>query len=159
MLHRYCDAADRRDWSRFGSVFDPASTHKHDKRFEGLSLDFVGIAEKLFSHLGATQHLIGNIMIEIDGCDASSQCSLISVHHVPGDAPLSLFPRHQAGQEEIFMVGARYFDNLRYADGKWLIVRREAVHDWEQWMPSEGRGFVRDEARAAFCADAAQGCR
>jgi SnoaL-like domain len=143
LVHRYCDAADRRDWARFKSVFHAESTHKHGDIFEGRSLDFAALGEAVFKHVPETHHQIGNVMVRVSDGTAVSQCYFIAHHLIPNDAPTELFPRHRVGVEEDWWVGGRYLDKFEYRNQQWGIVHREAVHDWERWEIAEGRGFIR----------------
>lgn len=153
LVHRYCDAADRRDWARFKSVFHPESTHKHAQIFEGRSLDFAALGETVFKHVLETHHQIGNVEVLVSTTRAVSQCYFTAHHLIPADAPIELFPRHRFGVEEDWWVGGRYFDQLEFRNQRWGIVHREAMHDWERWETAESRGFVRSNHPAPACVE------
>jgi SnoaL-like domain len=146
LVHRYCDSADRGEWGRFRSVFHSDSTHKHDVVFEGRSADFATLAERLLSQIAETHHQIGNVMVRVNGKEADCQCYFTAHHLVMGDASLEIFPRHKPGVDEDWWVGGRYFDRLSWREGRWGIVHRSAIHDWERWEPACTRGFRRSSA-------------
>ena len=143
LIHLYCAAADRQDWAAFRSVFHPDSTHHHDRAFEGRSLDFAALGETMIRELPETHHQLGNISIRVTSTSAVSEAYFTAHHVVPADASLVVFPRHKAGVEEEWWVGGRYLDRFEHRDGRWGIVHRNAIHDWERWETAETRGFSR----------------
>ena len=146
ILHEYADFADRRDWSAWKSLFDPESTHRHDRVYAGRSHDFAEIAATRFLEIGETQHLIGNVIVDVDierGV-AKSRCSFLAYHRIPPTVRQESRPKHIPGSDEVYVVGGRYLDRFALAAGAWKITHRQAVHDWEQWLTADVRGFEPD---------------
>lgn len=141
LIHQYCDAADRRDWAAFRAVFHEGSTHRHDHVYEGLSSDFAGLGQGMIDLVAESHHHVGNVSIRVTGNSAVSQCYLIAHHLILADTPVEVFPRHTPGVDEEWLVGGRYFDRLEYRGGRWGIVHRTAIHDWERWERADARGF------------------
>jgi hypothetical protein len=67
-----------------------------------------------------TTHLVGNILIELDGDEARSESYLLAVH-----------VGHDASGEYHDLMGTRYFDRHRRDDGDWKIVDRLVIIDWK----------------------------
>lgn len=143
LMFRYCDAADRRDWDRFRSVFHSDSTQRHGEVFEGTSAEFAAMGEMLMAHVQESHHQVGNVVVAVTGLRARCQCYFSAHHLIAANAPALVFPMHRPGIDEYWWVGGRYFDCLEYRDGAWGIVHRDAVHDWEHWEIADARGFVR----------------
>jgi SnoaL-like domain len=119
---RYTTVCDRRAWDRIGEVF-AADAGGNYGGWKLRSRD--GFEQMLRQHLdgaGATQHLIGNHVVAIDGDRASAQCSVHAFHvGVAGSA--------RAG--ETYTVIGMYDDTLmRTADG-WRITHRILTVDAE----------------------------
>lgn len=143
LAHRYVDAADRKDWDRFRTVFHAGSTHRHADVYEGRSSDFVDLGKGMIDLLPETHHQLGNVTVHVTGDRARAQSYFTAHHTIPAEAPVAVFPRHTPGVEEEWWVGGRYFDELEYRDGRWGIVHRTAIHDWERWETADSRGFKR----------------
>jgi hypothetical protein len=142
LIHLYCDSADRRDWAAFRSVFHADSTHHHDEAFEGKSLDFAALGEGMIEQVTESHHHVGSVSIRVTGEYAVSEAYFTAHHLIKADAPTAIFPRHKAGVNEEWWVGGRYFDRFAFREGRWGIVHRNAIHDWERWETAETRGFV-----------------
>jgi hypothetical protein len=85
-----------------------------------------------------TQHLLGQMLIELDGDSATAETWCHAYHEVPGpDGPVEV------------VVGGRYLDRLvRTADG-WRIGHRRYVMDWNRNLPSTAQwaGPLYDQLR------------
>lgn len=67
-----------------------------------------------------TTHLVGNILIELDGDEARSESYLLAVH-----------VDHDAAGEYHDLMGTRYFDRHRRDGDDWKILDRLVIIDWK----------------------------
>jgi 3-phenylpropionate/cinnamic acid dioxygenase small subunit len=132
-LYRYATALDNRDWDLLGEVFAPDAVYTI-----GLHGEFTGpgaIGEKIASLIGgyeATQHLITNPVIELDGDTARATCYLRAMHYLPD----------QRTGGNTYEMGGTYSDDLiRTADG-WRITRRVLNVAWR-----DGNAAISAEAQ------------
>ncbi len=114
-----------------------------DRIFVGPSHEFVTRASVSMDEAAISHHLHGNARVEISGSTARSQCYVISNMVITAGAATVNLRSHMDGAEELWIVGGRYFEDWEYRSGRWAIIRRAAVHDWEQWVTSDSRGFQR----------------
>jgi 3-phenylpropionate/cinnamic acid dioxygenase small subunit len=112
---RYTTVCDRREWDGLADVF----TADASGNYGGWRLrSREGFEQMLRQHLdgaGATQHLVGNHVVQIDGDEARAQCSVHAFH-------VGVAGSSRAG--ETYTVIGVYHDTLvRTADG-WRIAHR-----------------------------------
>lgn len=139
--HRYCRALDRMDEPLLRSVFHEDSTHHHDV-YRGSSSDFCGYAMQVVRGLESTQHLLGNVLVEIDGDLAASEAYFLAHHRIAaGVAGSGMFAHHDIAIAEDVFVGGRYIDRFERREGVWRIAHRTGVHEWESWRPASDRYF------------------
>lgn len=115
VVNRYAYALDRKDWDDLHHVFaaDASVEFKGIGRFQGIA-EIIKIVESALDFALATQHLIGNVSIKIDGNTASSECYLQALHVGKGDF---------AGKT--MTVWGKYTDRLERRPEGWRIVHRE----------------------------------
>lgn len=142
IIYRYCRAIDRCDGDLLRSCFHADSTHDHGP-FEGPSADFCKFALQLLAQVGATQHLVGNVLIEVTGDTATSESYWTAYHRILADGP-----RENAGvlvsrgvDEDLF-IGGRYIDRFERRQGEWRIAHRFGVHDWQRFEAADERDFA-----------------
>jgi ketosteroid isomerase-like protein len=125
VLHRYCRAIDRCDAELLAGVYHEGAVVDHGE--PGLASDFQRhVFTQLRASWTATQHLIGNVLIELDGDTAFSEAYFIA-HHVT---------RTPAGQlPTLVALGGRYVDRFERRDGAWRIADRVLVKDWQETRP------------------------
>lgn len=135
LLHRYCQGIDRRDWPLVRSCFAQDHRHSHGT-FTGSADEFVGFASAVLGTIPVTHHTIGNIRIELadDLQSATSEANFIAYHRIAA-GHLEGTPVPTGGRETDWIVAGRYRDRLEQRSRQWLIVRRDAVHDWERVDP------------------------
>jgi 3-phenylpropionate/cinnamic acid dioxygenase small subunit len=75
--------------------------------------------------LDATQHLVGNHQVEIEGDRATCRCHLQSQHVKAGT---------EGGDN--FLIGGIYLDELERRPEGWRIVRREMRQVWSDGNPA-----------------------
>ena len=133
IIHLYCRGIDRTDRALLLSLFHPDSTHKHGA-FSGRSVDFIDRALGTVSGLRTTSHLIGNIVIELDGDTALTEAYYFVHHRVPGSSG-------QPQDDEDYLAQGRYIDRFERREGNWRIAHRTGVWDWRRWEKASDRGF------------------
>lgn len=117
-LYRYCRAVDRGDKELMRSVYHPDATDNHGV-FEGPASDFVELdVADVMPGLVITQHLIGNILIEIEGDVAKAESYVLASHRV----------EQPDGPHDIVVWG-RYLDRFERRLGEWRIAHRQCVFD------------------------------
>jgi ketosteroid isomerase-like protein len=121
----YAWALDTKQLAQLRNVFTPDATAV----LRGVECDGVeAIIERItpsILRLDATQHLIGNHQVVVDGDTATCRCQLQSQHV-------------KAGVEggDTFLIGGIYDDRLvRTADG-WRITYRVMTQTWTTGNPS-----------------------
>ena len=116
---RYTTALDSRDWELLESCFAPAPVFVHPGgRLEG----FPAILDRTraaLTPLSATQHLLGNIVAEVDGDQARSVC-YFQAQHVRAGTPGG----------ETYVIAGRYADTLARTAGGWKITQRVQTYLW-----------------------------
>ena len=77
-----------------------------------------------------TQHLVGNIEVQVSGDSATAE-SYVYAHHTiaAGDQLVEL------------IVGGRYLDRFTQRDGLWRIAHRTELLDWGRNVPITERWF------------------
>ncbi|MCP1470384.1 ketosteroid isomerase-like protein [Sphingobium sp. OAS761] len=116
-LSTFARILDRKQWDRLGDVF--ASDVVFDY---GSGRDEAGMAaltdnmRRFLDRCGGTQHLLGSILVDVDGDRAVSRAYVQARHQRIGDA---------AGP--IFDSNGEYVDRWERRTDGWRIVRRDAI--------------------------------
>ena len=122
---RYATGIDRRDWKLYRSIFadqltidfsswsgEPATSMKAD--------DWVAGVRATLEPFDATQHVLTNFVIEVDGADATCNCYMAAHHHLVTGA-----------FREMHSIGGYYVHHLRRAGQGWLIDSTQLNVTWE----------------------------
>jgi ketosteroid isomerase-like protein len=123
VINLYASAIDKHQWSALESVF----TEDAEADFIELGV-FKGrqtisdLISSVLTQCSVTQHLLGNINIEVEGDTASASCYLSALHVGLGDYAA-----------ETMTVWGEYKDKLVRTSEGWRIVHRTLVS-----MYSEG---------------------
>jgi ketosteroid isomerase-like protein len=120
LLARYCTALDRRDWDRLADVFTADAVCDYGALGTPTGVaEITGLVRGTLDTLDATQHLIGNVVVAVDGDTATAHCYLIAQHL-----------REGTPGGETYLLGGTYEDVLlRTADG-WRITHRTLDRLW-----------------------------
>jgi hypothetical protein len=145
VIYRYARALDRCDLELLRSCFHPDSTHDHGE-FEGPSMKFCDWAIELLLRLTATQHHVGNILIELERDIAFSEAYWVAYHRIPADAGGSGVVAGR-GEETDLLIGGRYIDRFERRNAIWKIARRVGIHDWQRFEPASDAGFFQSDPR------------
>ena len=124
LVARVARAIDRCDADLLRSLFHRDATDDHGI-FSGTAAEFVGWVIPLLRTMKRTQHVIGQVLIEIDG-DCASGESYFVAHHT----------MESVGGDVHMIVAGRYLDRFERRDGIWKIAHRQAVYDWGSNSPS-----------------------
>ncbi len=118
---RYTIAIDTQDWRSLASVFS-ADAEVAFGPTVGSAVGREAIVATIsgtLTGLDASQHLVGNHVVTVDGDSATHTCYL-QAQHVRLGTP---------GGEQ-YIVAGYYTDELRREDGAWLITRRSLTKTW-----------------------------
>ena len=142
ILHRYCKGIDRRDWPLVRSCFADDHVHKHGD-YEGPPDEFIGFASQTLGIIPGTHHSISNVHIELsdDGNSATTEANFVAYHYIEAGNP-DFHACHGSSKATDWTVAGRYCDTLERRDGAWIIVRRNAFHDWERSEEATGAALT-----------------
>lgn len=132
VLHRYARGWDRLDEDALRSCFFADAEHQHSS-FKGRSQDFITRALPMVAKTRSTSHAISNVMIEIRGNAAVSECYFFA-HHRRATA--------EGSDEEDYFLGGRYLDRFEKRDGLWKIAKRRGLNSLERVVPRADRTFA-----------------
>lgn len=120
VLARYCDALDQRRWDLLATVFTSGASVDYGSVGALTGLEAItGALRRAIDDLDATQHLIGNVHVQVQGDTATAQCDLISQH----------VRASQSGGEH-YVQGGRYVDEIARTPEGWRITFRRLHRMW-----------------------------
>lgn len=93
--------------------------------YKGSGAGFVDFAQGFLGQLTSSQHLMGQMDIDIDGESATGEVYFLAQHRLVED-----------GEEKDLIVAGRYVDDYCCRDGVWKIVRRHELIDWVRTDPA-----------------------
>lgn len=131
VLYRYARACDRADEALLRSCFHPDATNRHG-RFDGSAADFCTFAMKIVHSNKREKHTMSNVMVELDGDVAISECHYVAYHRRVD---------RETGAEEDYLNGGRFIDRFERRGGEWRIAARVGLVDYERFDPVTERGF------------------
>ena len=119
VLHRYATALDTRDWEKLRTCFAPDVVASYESIGELHGYEAVErLCRRVLEPLAATQHVVSNVEVSVDGDGATARCNLQSTHV------------RATPDGDNFVVAGVYTDELvRTAEG-WRIVRRSLRRVW-----------------------------
>jgi 3-phenylpropionate/cinnamic acid dioxygenase small subunit len=126
LLYRYCRGIDRLDW-------DLVRTCYHDDAFDDHGLvrggvdEFVAFFTEMLTPMIATTHMLGNILITLDGDIAGCESQILAWHRIPAD---------DENPVRDLTAQGRYVDRIERRDGEWRIAHRTVVFDWTRIEPA-----------------------
>jgi uncharacterized protein (TIGR02246 family) len=121
--YRYARGCDTQDPAIFAAIFtedgvivSPAGTISGRDQI-------VDIVPRMLGEMYLRcMHFVGNILVEIDGDEASGETYCFA-HHLTPDGE---------GQASDYVMSIKYSDNYRRVDGTWLFARRELALLWSE---------------------------
>lgn len=116
-LTRIARAMDARDWTGLAAeLTDDATAELGTEPLSGPA-EIIALIRRYLDACGPTQHLLGNLLVEVNGDRASSRCYVSDMHLGP------------AGQEAVtFATLGDYHDEWRRADGTWKLSHRTKLN-------------------------------
>ncbi len=87
--------------------------------------EIMGKIERTLGGLSASQHIISNHQVIVDGKNATCRCYLHAQHTLHGTE----------GGDNYIMAG-RYIDKLSQVDDEWRITERRLILDWVEGNPN-----------------------
>lgn len=141
VLVSYCRGADRGDADLIAAAYHDDAIEDHGGTFKGPAADYVATMRKVLPKAPRMTHAITNIMIELDGDRALTECYIMT------------FSRRDTGVEDPFdsLTMARVIDRFERRDGRWAIAHRRLAWEWNHEMPlheSWGRGAIAPDPAA-----------
>ena len=127
-LARYCRGIDRMDEAMVLGVYWPDAVDEH-LVFTGSPTEFVAWCMPLMRGMEQTVHLLGNILIAIDGVVASVETYFQAFHRLRAD-------EHHPARDLI--LGGRYVDRFERRGDEWRIVKRTTIADWYREFADSG---------------------
>jgi len=120
LLARYSTALDDRRWDLLAEVFTPDAECDYGAlgRPRGVE-EITSLIRGTIGDLDATQHLVGNVVVAVDGDAGTADCYLIS-QHIRAGAP---------GGEH-YLLGGRYSDRVVRTPDGWRIAHRTLHRMW-----------------------------
>jgi len=124
-LYRYCRAIDRCDMELLRTAYWPGAIDDHTG-FRGTVEEFIAWALPILRGMEQSVHMIGNVLIRVEGAAAAVESYFWSVSVVT--APTT---------RETTVCG-RYLDRFERRNDEWRIAARMVVHDWFRERPEAG---------------------
>jgi len=123
VLARYSRGIDRMDRELILSVYweDAYDSHGVCEGNREAFADWIG---ENMTRYAASNHMLGQSLIEIEADHADCETYFAAFHHLPG----------QDG-DLMVVVGGRYHDRFERRNGEWRIHRRRVLFDWMQETP------------------------
>ncbi len=145
-LFRYCRGIDRADADMLRSAYWPDAVDDH-VLYNGNAYDFIDWCVPLLAQVEHSQHMLGNMLIEVRGDEARAE----TYYHAYERR------RRASGEPYEMYVGGRYLDRLTRREGGWRIQHRIVMWDWFRHFKDSadldkgvfGRGPVRMGAKGA----------
>lgn len=134
VIHRYARGIDRLDLELVRSCYHPDAYDDHGA-LQGNVDEFLAGAADFLPRWTATQHFMGNMLIELDGERARAETYAVAYHR-----------REDAegnGRDDV--MGIRYVDRFEKRHGEWRIAHRVIAMEWRRVDPvagARGRGKV-----------------
>jgi ketosteroid isomerase-like protein len=141
VLYQYGTALDGRDWDVLRDCFTDDAVCDY-LEFGGVNEGkdvIVALCSGVLSGLDASQHLVGNPRVVLDGDRATASCYFQAQHMLTSP-----------GGGNTYLVGGRYDDRLRRTDDGWKIEHRTLHCTWQ-----DGNAGVVTEAAARLAAGGA----
>lgn len=134
VIYRYARGIDRLDFDLVRSCYHPDAYDDHGS-FRGYVDEFIAAARAFLPRWTATQHFMGNMLIEVEGDAARAETYAVAYHRREDD--------QGNGKDDV--MGIRYVDRFEKRAGEWKIAHRVVATEWRRVDPvtgARGRGEV-----------------
>jgi hypothetical protein len=132
VILRYARGIDRLDFDLVRSCYHDDAYDDHGS-MRGTPDEFIAGAREFLPKWTATQHFMGNMLIEIDGDKARAETYAVAYHRREDE--------QGNGKDDVF--GIRYVDRFEKRDDEWKIAHRVVANEWRRVDPVKnmlGRG-------------------
>ncbi len=126
---RYSRGLDRLDKECLLSVFFDDAYCEYGF-YNGPPAAFADFAITALAEHAANQHMVGNVLIDVQGEEAFGEVYFQAYHKVPADDTF----------EDVIIAG-RYLDRYECRDGVWKIAYRSERNDWSNTSPTNDPYF------------------
>ncbi len=123
-LYRYSRGVDRLDAEMLRSAYWPDAIDNH-LDFTGNVEEFIAWSFPIMGSMDQTMHLIGNVLMRIEGDRAEVESYFYGYHRI--NTP-------DGAKADVIGAG-RYIDNFEQRGGEWRIARRLVQTDWFREYP------------------------
>lgn len=134
VIYRYARGIDRLDFEQVRACYHPDAYDDHGS-MKGNVDEFIAAASSFLTRWTATQHFMGNMLIEIEGDLARAETYAVAYHR----------REDAAGNGKDDVLGIRYVDRFERREGVWKIAHRVVATEWRRVDPvvgARGRGEV-----------------
>jgi ketosteroid isomerase-like protein len=114
----YCWTIDTKDFSNLHNIFTADATAALGDERIGIE-SIIDKIRTALTPLDASQHLVSNHQVHVNGDTATCRCYLQAQH-----------VRKAASGGPNFIIAGRYHDTLIRTEHGWRITRRELHRDW-----------------------------
>jgi ketosteroid isomerase-like protein len=119
LVHAYCRAVDRGDFTKLRALYHDDAVDAHGEFSTGSVDDFLKTLAASRPHIRSMQHNITTVNFAISGDLAEGEIYTIATH------------TFGAGDRDVdVIVGGRYLDMYEKRDDTWKIIERTIVTDW-----------------------------
>ena len=116
-LSRFARVLDCKRWDELGSVFSDDVVFDYGTGTEAMGMEALTVNMRRFlDRCGPTQHLIGSMLVDVDG-DAATSRAYVQARHQRAD--------DMGGP--VFDTCGEYIDRWERRPEGWRIVRRDAI--------------------------------
>jgi SnoaL-like domain len=121
-LTLYCRGVDRRDLDLVRQAYWPDGTDDHAMMPPMSAREFIDMMKdgRNSKALEASQHMLGNVLIDVVGEEAYVESYVQAYHRF----------RRDNGEKYDLVAGARYIDRMEKRGDEWRIARRVVKIDW-----------------------------
>ena len=123
---KYARGLDRLDSKLFRSVFFDDAYCEYGF-FNGNPDEFTKFCMSALNNHESNHHMIGNVLIEIEGEEAFGEVYFNAFHKVKNDK----------GALDDLIIAGRYIDKYQKRRGQWKIIYRSEAIDWSRTHPSK----------------------
>jgi 3-phenylpropionate/cinnamic acid dioxygenase small subunit len=115
VLFRYAQLLDTKRYARLTEVFTPEATAHYVGMAECKGVEnIIALVSGVLDRCGNTQHLLGNVWIDVKGDEATASCYLQAIHVGLGDY-----------SDRLLTIWGEYLDRLVRTPAGWRISHRE----------------------------------
>ena len=123
-LYRYARGVDRLDADMIRSAYWEDCVDNH-MSFTGNAEEFIDWAFPIMGSMDQTMHMIGNVLMNINGDTADAESYFYGIHRI--NLP-------DGGKSDVIGAG-RYVDTFEKRGEEWRIIKRVVVTDWFRQYP------------------------